>query len=316
MNSSKKRPRATFRITMSDPLEFEQPGLREYARIPRNPEAPAAEPSGLREYALLLWRKKVTILVVAAICLGATLAYCVLVKPTYQASASVLLEPPISQTLIEANSPASVAALPNVPDGIEVIESSAVSAAVNKTVPGAPSVKATQVGTTDVVQVSARSKNAQLAAVAANAYAQAYIHYEQQQTTDTFTAAQAQVQNKVDTVQLAIANLNAQIRSAGAGTNVTPDETQLSTLQNELTSLQGQLQNYQFYASQGVTTEAGQVISSATVPTKPVSPKTLEWTVLALIFGLILGVGVALLINAVAPPGGGSNALASRARSA
>ena len=32
------------------------------------------------------------------------------------------------------------------------------------------------------------------------------------------------------------------------------------------------------------------------------SPKTVEWTVLALIFGLILGIGVALLVNALAPP--------------
>ena len=31
------------------------------------------------------------------------------------------------------------------------------------------------------------------------------------------------------------------------------------------------------------------------------SPKTLEWTVLALIFGVILGIGVALLVNALEP---------------
>ena len=173
---------------------------------------------------------------------------------------------------------------------------------MTRSLPGAPSVTATQVGTTDVVQVSVRSKNAQLATAAANAYANAYIHYEQQQTTDTFTAAQAQVQNKIDTLQLAIANLNAQIRSAPATTNVSPDDTQLGDLQGELTTLQDQLQNYQFYASQGVTTEAGQVISQATVPSKPVSPKTLEWTVLALIFGVILGIGIALLINALEPP--------------
>ena len=213
----------------------------------------------------------------------------------------MLLEPPISQTLIEANNPNSVAALPNVPDGIEVIESANVAEAVAKTVPGAPSVTATQVGTTDVVHVSVRSKNPQQAAAAANAYAKSYIHYEQQQTIDTFSSAQAQLQNKVNTVNLAIANLNAQIKSAPAGTNLTPDETQLGDLQDQLANLQNQLQNYQFYSSQGVTTEVGQVISSATVPTKPVSPKTLEWTILALIFGLILGIGVALLVNAVSP---------------
>src|SRR6185437_14931394 len=171
---------------------------------------------------------------VAAVCLVGTLAYCVLVKPTYEATASVLLEPPISQTLIEANNANSVAALPNVPDGIEVIESANVAKAVAKAVPGAPSVNATQVGTTDVVHLSVRSKDAQQAAAAANAYAKSYIHYEQQQTIDTFSSAQAQLQNKVNTVNLAIANLNAQIRSAPAGTNLTPDETQLGDLQDQL----------------------------------------------------------------------------------
>ncbi len=78
-----------------------------------------------------------------------------------------------------------------------------------------------------------------------------------------------------------------------------PDETQLGNLESQLVTLQDQLQNYQFYASQGTTQEAGQMISRATASANPVSPKTLEWTILALIFGLILGVGVALLVNAV-----------------
>ncbi len=76
---------------------------------------------------------------------------------------------------------------------------------------------AVQVGTTDVVQIAARSHSAQLAAVAANAYAQAYIHFERQQTVNTFVAAQQQLNNKVNTLQLAISNLNGTIRSAPRG---------------------------------------------------------------------------------------------------
>lgn len=286
---------------MNEPAGAEHAGLRAYTP-PRPASDPGpVEPSGLREYALVLWRKKVIVLVVAAIVVVGTLGYCIVTKPTYQGTASVLLEPPISQTLVQANFPTSVTAVPNVPDGIEVIESANVAHLVDTSVPDAPSVTATQVGTTDVVQVSARSKDPHVAAAAANAYATSYIRYEQQQTISTFTSAQAQLQNKVNTVQLAISGLNAEIKAAPAGTNLTPDETQLGDLQDQLATLQDQLQNYQFYSSQGVTTEVGQVISSATVPTKPVSPKTLEWTVLALIFGVILGIGVALLVNAVAP---------------
>ncbi len=281
--------------------EDQQTLLREYPEIPLMDAPGGEEQSGLREYAHLLWRKKVTVIVVAAICVGATLAYCVAVKPTYQATASVLLEPAISQTLIQANFPTGVPTAIDVPDDIEVIESSAVADIVARTDSGAPSVTAAEVGTTDVVQISVRSKDPQAAAAAANTYARAYIGYERNQTIGTFTSAEQQLTTKVNTVQLAISNLNSQIRSAPAGVNVTPDETQLGDLESQLANLQDQLQNYQFYASQGTTEEAGQVISSATVPTKPVSPKTVEWTVLALIFGIILGIGVALLVNAVSP---------------
>jgi uncharacterized protein involved in exopolysaccharide biosynthesis len=182
---------------------------------------------------------------------------------------------------------------------MQVIESSSVSGIVARTIPNPPSVTAAEVGTTAVVQVTAKSSSAQTAAAAANAYAHAYIKYEQTQTTNTFVAAENQLQSKVDTVELTISNLNTEIRTAPAGTNLAPEETQLGTLEQELTNLQDQLQNYQFYASQGTTTEAGQVISPATVPTKPSSPKTLEDTVFALIFGIILGIGIALLVNAV-----------------
>jgi uncharacterized protein involved in exopolysaccharide biosynthesis len=103
----------------------------------------------------------------------------------------------------------------------------------------------------------------------------------------------------VDTVQLAIAGLTNQIRSSPAGTNVSSAEVQLSDLESQLTGLQNSLQEYDFYGTQGRNTEVGQLITAATVPTKPSSPKTVEYTVFALIFGLILGVGIALLINAV-----------------
>ncbi len=282
--------------------EDDRTTLREYPEVPLV-DAPGRvqEQSGLREYALVLWRKRVTVIVVAAICVGLTLVYCVAVKPTYQATSTVLLEPAISPTLQEANFPTGTPTLINVPDEIEVIESSAVSDIVAKTAPNAPAVTAAQIGTTDVVRVSVRSKDPQTAAAAANAYARAYIGFERKQTIDTFTSAQQQLTNKVNTVQLAISNLNTEIRSAPAGVSVIPEETQLGDLESQLANLEDQQQNYQFYASQGATQEAGQIISSAAAPTKPVSPKTLEWTVLALIFGIVLGIGVALLVNAVSP---------------
>jgi uncharacterized protein involved in exopolysaccharide biosynthesis len=280
--------------TATDP---ERAGTR--TTLPPMSERAVPEPSGLREYGQLLWREKATIAIVTAICVAVTVAYCLVVTPTYQATASVLLEPAISQTLIEANFPTGLSPVPNVADGIEVIESSSVADQVLKQIPNAPKVTASQVGTTDVVQVTAKSTNAALAARSANAYAHAYISLEQKQTSDIFVSAEQQLQTKINTVGYAISTLNAQIRASTAGTDLTPLESQLGALQSQQANLENQLQNYQFFASQGVSDESGQVISAATPPTKPASPKTAEWTVLALIFGVILGVGVVLLVNAL-----------------
>jgi uncharacterized protein involved in exopolysaccharide biosynthesis len=289
-------------LTRDNTIEsFEPGGGTDPRRTAPRPMTERAGPerSGLREYGQLLWRKKVTIFLVAFLCVDLTLAYSLLMTPTYEASASVLLEPAISQTLIEANYPTGLSQVPNVPDGIEVMESASVAQLVQKQIPHAPSVTATQVGTTDVVQITARSTGAVLAAQTANAYAHAYITYEQTQTSTIFGSAEQQLQTKINTLGEGISNINTQIKTAPAGTDVTPLESQLSELQSQLGNLQNKLQNYQFFATQGVSNESGQVISSATAPTKPASPKTVEWTVLAVIFGVILGIGVVLLVNAL-----------------
>jgi uncharacterized protein involved in exopolysaccharide biosynthesis len=257
------------------------------------------EQTNVREYARRIWKRKLLILTVCGVCVALTLAYCVVTKPKYTATATVLLEPSISQTLIAANFPTGGIPIVNVPDGIQVIESSAVQDIAQKTVPNPPTVSASQVGLTDVVQVTVTSGNAQVAAAAANAYAHAYIQYEQSQTVNTFKSAEAQLQNKVNTVQLAIANLNAQIKSAPPTSNTTPEETQLGNLEDQLTTLEDQLQNYQFYATQGTGQEAGQVISEAVPPSKPSSPKTVSWTIIAAVIGLLLGVGLAMILDAL-----------------
>ena len=287
---------------MNEPAGAEHAGLRAYTPLRPTGEPGYAEPSGLREYAQLLWRKKVIVLVVAAICVVGTLGYCLVVKPTYQATASVLLEPPISQTLIQANFPTSVTAVPNVPDGIEVIESANVADRRRQDHPGAPSVTATQVGTTDVVQISVRSKNPHLASGGRQRLCHG-VHPLRAAADGQHLHRRPRPSCRTRSTRCSSPSRTSTHRSRPRRPAPTsrPTRPSSATCRTSSPTLQDQLQNYQFYSSQGVTTEVGQVISSATVPAKPVSPKTLEWTVLALIFGLILGVGVALLVNAVAP---------------
>jgi uncharacterized protein involved in exopolysaccharide biosynthesis len=260
-------------------------------------------PSGLREYGIILWRRKWIVVITFVVCVVGMLGYCAVAGKKYTATATVLLEPSISPLLSQASSPSSVAALVNVGDVMQVIESGTVADLVQQKIHDAPKVSVTQVGnvtTSDIVSVAASSKDPQLAANAANAYANAYIAYQKGIAAATFKSAQRQVQQKVYTVQLAITNLTNQIKASPAGVSDVLDEQQLGDLELQLTNLQSELQTYQFYGSEGSTTEVGRVISSATVPSSPSSPKTTEYVIFAAIFGLVLGIGLALLVDAVA----------------
>jgi uncharacterized protein involved in exopolysaccharide biosynthesis len=266
-------------------------------------ELAAPEQSGIAEYARVLWRRKWIIVITTVVAVVGVLGYCVVSTKTYTATATVELLPDVSPLLNQSGSSVNPTVSDvNVSDVIQVIESSSISGIVAKTIPNPPSASASQVGTidtTDIVNISAGSTSPQTAAAAANAYANSYINYERGINKSVFNSAAAQLTNKVDTVNIAISNLTNQLRAAPAGTNTETTDVQLSNLQDQLTTLQNELQTDQFYATQGTTTEVGRVISAATVPTKPSSPKTVEYTVLALIFGLIAGVGLALLVNAI-----------------
>lgn len=262
--------------------------------------APRSEQSGIAEYGRVLWRRKWIVIITTVVVVVGVLGYCAVVTKKYSATATVLLYPPLSPLLQQAQNANPTAALVNVEDVIQVMESSSISHLVARTIPNPPSVSVAQLGTlqtTDIVQLTASDSNPQVAAAAANAYANDYITYQREITKNTFQSAASDLADKLSTLGLAISNLNDQIRAAPAGSSVAVQDVQLSDLTDQETSLENQEAADLFYATQGQDTEGGRLITAATVPTSPSSPKTTEYVILALIFGLIAGIGLALLVN-------------------
>lgn len=266
---------------------------------------PGARPeqSGIAEYARVLWDRKWIIIITTVVAVVGVLGYCVITTKTYSATATVQLFPDVSPLVTQGSATQNPTfESVNVADIIQIMESSTISRIVARTIPNPPSLSATQLGTlstTDIVQMTASSSNPQLAAAAANAYANDYINFEKGINSSTFKSAEGQIANKVATVDLAISNLTDQIRAAAPGTNITTDEVELGDLEGQQISLENQLQEYQFFSTQGTSTEVGRVLTAATVPSSPSSPHTIEYVLLALIFGLIAGIGLALLVNAI-----------------
>jgi len=262
-----------------------------------------AERSGIGEYARMLWHRRLTVVIVMVVCVGLTLAYSSLAPTTYEATTSVLIEPALSNTLLEANFPTGTGLVADVPDSMALLTSPAVADAVRQQIPDAPAAQVSEVGTTDVVKITTKAKSPSLAAATANAYATTFIRIQRAQTVNTFVSAQQLLNSRIDELQGQIDSLNRTIRSSPPSAALIGNETRAGTFEEQLAKLQDQLATYQFYGSVGVANEGGQIISMATAPTAPSSPKPVRYTLIALLVGLLLGVVAAFVVTALSTRG-------------
>ena len=251
---------------------------------------------GLREFIRVIRRRKWTIVAFAAVLVAGSVGYDYWKTPEYTATAQVQLTPQISSAVLEANNSSllSSATPVDVPTDIQVIESNLVARKVQQHVKNAPGVTVTQVGITDVVDISVTSIDPHLAARAANTYASTFIQVQQSQAIASLASASQAIQQHIDSLQNQINAVQAQLP------NVSSNSQQQSSLLTELTGLEqsqealrSQISIYQTAAS--LATGGGQVVSQATVPNRPSAPKPIEYAFIALIVGLILGIVLASL---------------------
>ena len=120
-----------------------------------------------------------------------------------------------------------------------------------------------------IVDVAATDENAKLAAQIANSFAQQYVIYSRQQNEQQLIKGQ----------QL-IARRYAQLPPTD-----TTDRANLNALSQKLLLLQS------------VATANAKVANTASTPGSPSSPKRKATAIVALIFGLLLGIGLAFLVN-------------------
>jgi uncharacterized protein involved in exopolysaccharide biosynthesis len=257
-----------------------------------------SDSTGLREYALQIWARKALVVIVFLVVVGGTIGYCVITKAKYTGSAELLLTPTLSPVISAVSNQPYAQQTVDVPSDIQVIESAVVRSIVRSTIPTAPDASAAEITTTNVVQISTTSTDKNVAWQAADAYARAYIKFEQDQTVKTLTSGADLVQKHINTIHLAITGLTSSLTGASASTS-NSIQAQLTSLNQETATLENVLANYEFYLTNGSGNESGQIISFAAIPSKPSSPKTVEYTVIGAIIGLLLGIGAAMLAEAL-----------------
>ena len=243
----------------------------------------------LVDYVAVLWRRKFTILLTVVVAVAIAVGIDFARTKQYTSTASLLLTIPG----ISANSSTAqaYATQPNVPTDIELIQSAQVQDAVTKKIGSAPGVAVTQVGTTNVVSISATSPSADQAAKVANAYATSYLEVSSANYLSSINAQVAQYQSQINGLQTQIDQINGQLSDA-SGSNVSNLESQLTSLLAQQQSLKTALASLQQSAANA---SGGQVVTPATPSSSPSSPKRTRDALIALAGGLLLGLGLALL---------------------
>ncbi len=236
----------------------------------------------LRTYGRILWRRKWWVIGMAAAALAGAMAYVTTTPKEYSTSAQLLVQP-ISGS-VPLNGAAAISST-DVATELQLLGSmpvvDAVEAALHLTNLG---VSSSEVGTTDVLSVTATNGDPVLAAHIATAYAREFVTYETTQVIDSLTAAELQLAKQINDLELKL-----QLTPAG-----TPQALALTNQQAVLDGQLGQLQAYGAAASGGV-----RVVSTAPVPDLPSSPKKKTDAIIALMAGLVVGLGVAFTIDFV-----------------
>ena len=251
----------------------------------------------LRDYLIVLRRQRWVIAVTTVLVVAAAVAVSLVQTPIYEAEADVVVEPlrRTQDVTLEQLLVPSAAVVET--ERVIMLSRPVTERVIERLGAGDPQelreqVRVEVVRDTRVVRVIAADPDPVAAASIANAYAESYLDYRRNQAVEELLAARANLEQRADQLREQIEALDAQIDQADeddAGSLV----VQRDTLLAQLSQVVGQTS--ELGEAVDVVTGGGDVIEPAVVPSSPVSPRPLRTGALAVVLGLLLGVGFAFL---------------------
>ena len=212
--------------------------------------------------------------------LGISLALSLTATKQYAATAQLLVQSAGNLSLYSGSSDTTITSTV-VQTELQLVTSAQVQSQVRSQLGRAPVVSASQVGQTNVIALTAVSADPARAAQIANAYAKAFVSWSTATTISNLAVGEDQLTKQISAVDEEMAKLP---RGSAA---------QITALSNQQAVLKGQLAQLQVT---GATASTGlELVTPATAPTSPSSPKPLQNALVGLIAGLFLGIGAAFL---------------------
>jgi capsular exopolysaccharide synthesis family protein len=238
------------------------------------------EPS-FRTYLHIVWHRKWWVGAIAVLGVAASLAFSLTAHKQYSATAQLLV-----QASFDANGLSGVQQQPvtqtDVQTELQLVTSASVQQAVRNQLKSTPAVSVSEVGLTNVMAITAISRTPSEASLIANAWATAFVQYQQAVASHSLTTAEAQLRTQISSIE-------QQVQSFGKN----PTSAEAAALLNQEAVLKEQLAQMQVSGA----TDTGDValVTPATTPTSPSSPKPAEDALLGLVAGLALGLGAAFV---------------------
>jgi capsular exopolysaccharide synthesis family protein len=246
----------------------------------------------LREIYLVLRRRKWYVVATALIAIGTTALVVSQETPIYQSTAQVLV----------ANPRVSFAPSPTSPINLETERSIAGSAAVAKIaaekLDGRISIPELLAGLnvgfegeSEILQIIYSDLNPGDSRIGTRALAEAYLEFRQRQFVNAMTATEESLQQQIESAEKELEEINSQLDAA-------PDDAERRRLEANAISLSaGLISLRQQVVQASENPYVGQLVGPPSPPRA--NDTTRQKLVFAGVFGLSLGVGIALLVEAM-----------------
>ena len=257
------------------------------------------------QWVLQVVRARLWLIVLPAL-LGSALMLGLAVRetPLYASSTELLIQPRSTESLISGVANANDAVRNSqrvLATELKVLISDAVAERANKELGFTAKVSGSADPNSDILTVVAKDPDPKRAAKIATVFAEQYVNLRRDQSISDLKDAEKQLQAKVDDYEKQVAGLDTEIAVLSADPTGT-STAELQGKQNTRALISTQLQTYKtridaFQIDATLKSGGAKVINPAEVANVPVSPRPIRSTVLGFILGLMIGAGLALLIE-------------------
>lgn len=256
----------------------------------------------LRDYWRVLMRRKFVVIVgmlaVAIPAVTLSLAQ----TPIYQAEAQMIVQSLPGDSVFGSAYLGYIDPDRVVQNEIQVLESEVVSQRLMTNLgldTEPPGVTGAAVGSTDVIAVRVQSGDPPTAQALADAYVEAYIDTKREQSVGGLIQAAGELQARTTELQAQIEALDDRIAS---DTEAGASDAEVRTLNDQRRVLVDQQALFkqrldQLQVDAALTSGNAQLVRQASEPETPIEPNPQRTGLLALVVGLMLGIGAAFLID-------------------